>query len=417
MKIKIKILLVCLALVLGLTTAAGCQNDGLDGGSPVAAERPDIYMIEDFETLEDLRGFGYLKTIGKIELNTDPAYIKSGAASARFEIHGNPALDRSQYPAVRIFTAPPPRFFGTATKFALDKTDFTDVDMLNMDIYNASDRDITIIFRFASLARSEGASLTYYGPQRDFTLKKGQWNNISYIMIREAIGLNFDLSKIDTFEILFPNPRKGETKPVLYLDNFTAHKAASDAPAYAAPAHNANEVVTFETEYEVQSAKTRDLLNTPDAMLAHNLDKRYVRNGSASLKITTYPGGRNVYWGNTVDAVSVGYSGAAFGTKDWSNINSVKMPFFNASDIDWIIQVNIGSETADGETANISINNVKLPKGQWTDLEYTKANILALRPTFNFSKVTGVTIAYVGLASDQSPQGKLVFYWDGIYLT
>ena len=186
--------------------------------------------INNFETYEDLQRIVYSGTGGKIRLNTDQKYIKSGNASMFVEIEGLPMNGANFYPTMTFHT----------NAGMYEKMDFTDVKSIDFDVYNVGEADTEIGFKLidAYWINNEQINCDVYNPTQPgqvnnhFPLKKGEWTHISFKLCHnpEHAHNQFDnedpqitkyrIDKIMYFDLYFKN-RLSEDEPIrnLYIDD------------------------------------------------------------------------------------------------------------------------------------------------------------------------------------------------------
>ncbi len=384
---KISVLLSCLLFLL---TFAACA-------AATGPEEQEFYKLAGFESLEELRSMNYLNSF-KASLNSDETYVTEGEHSIKLEIHGNDIESSCMYPTFWVYTANPYN--------ALNKTDFTDVDYFAFDIYNASDRELEMSFGY-SYEVNESAP---HSPRSQLTLARG-WNHITMPLIREAAVQGFDISKIDTFMFMFDNPAEGETIPVVYIDRFMAHIAEEPMPAYSA-GRAENEICSFDDLADVQCMYSSGIyiFYEGNAMLDLNTDRRYVSQGSGSLRVVNKPFPE--YQGSNASPV-IGFRGEFMNDiRDFSKYSAVKFNIFNDSGRDYMWAFYVFDNQG---AAYVQYTTVK--SGVWTEVVAPMEDIARGTGVVNgetvqmdLTNIVEIKWAYRGTSEGED----LVFYLDDL---
>ena len=269
---KIVYLLLVMILALGAAAFAACDQ----GGDGTSAD--GYYTVSDFETEDELFAMNWKNSFGIVESNTDPQYVRSGSASARLEVHGDPLSGAGYTPYGIIYT--------NDGKYNFRKTDYTDVEAFEFSIYNASDRDTTVKFQFLSSAIYKGG----LSSEEVITLKKGEWTDAKVEIDRGLLSAFMDLSAISEFYFKFENRTEEQEPLVLYLDRFVAKTTKDPIP----------QATNIRKENEIESADRAEYLGawsvTPNrgATLSWNTDPEFIREGSGSFHFSAQPtGGEN----------------------------------------------------------------------------------------------------------------------------
>jgi hypothetical protein len=230
---KIKKLIVGLATVLALSSFGSCQ--GLDFTNNSSAEPTNEYMllnktINDFSDVSDLYQLLTVNSLGKIDLNKDMQYVKTGTSSAHITV----GLENTKLP-----TKPGIKQRLSSKTQGYNYHDFTKVKKLKAQIYNPSE-EVRTLEMFVAFAN--GATTT----PLTFKLQKG-WNDLIYEIDREMLSFQVDLEKAAylqfSFEIL---PLKTYE---LYLDNISITQTNSKIQEVEM-ALEKDEICYFEKNYQ-----------------------------------------------------------------------------------------------------------------------------------------------------------------------
>ncbi|MCL2751189.1 MAG: hypothetical protein FWE62_00350 [Firmicutes bacterium] len=417
-----KLFLTAMALTLAALMAFGVYgcgkgNNGNGGNGGTVVEDPNFVVINDFESDRDVMLLGYQNSFGKVSVNTDKDYITSGGGSARFEIWGEPSMGPTYYPTLNIYTDAP--------YSARPKTDFTDIDELHFDVFNASERDIEMSFGFFSETESPLNNRSY-SPRTLLTLKQGQWTNFRQAFLREYYALNYDLTKVTQFVFVFNNRKTAETPAVIYLDSFRAHKAETAAGTFNRArecTENSLEILNFNDANDWQLSKVGFIFfryqGNPMPSVARAASGGKVYEGTGSLKIVGKPFGPNPYNDAVIDAPVIEFDeGVMNAVRDMSDYNKISMMWYN----DWYQNVGLGvyvtasnPDTVTGLPASFA-KFVTISVGAWTKVEVTKQELV--NAGLDVENIINIKFAWPGFSNGVEPNftshPDLVLYLDDL---
>jgi len=377
-----KKILKVIALAIVMTTLlpiAGCD------ASVEANVAEEYYTLANFETIDGLRGFHYLNNFGKISLNKETEYIMSGECSARLEIYGEPSSGGCVYPAMWIRS--------------YEKTDFTDVDYFVVDFYNNGQTDVDVTFSYGYEVNKDGP----FASQTTTTLVAGEWTHMIVPLAREAAILAYDISKVNTFMFTFPNRAEGDEPAVIYMDNFLAHKAKTEMGTFT-KIREKNEIAYFEDISDAQAFRCYGVYQHYVGMpsLSLNVDKRYIKQGKASLRIESKETPYRPMTNGVMDSVHLAYESTFMeGIEDFSQYEAIEISVYNASNRDWNWQLTLA--TVDTPF----YKNVRLNAGEWTIITIT---IDEMQQVLDTTAIVEFRISY-NLFHEGTP---LVFYLDNV---
>ena len=161
-----------------------------------------FYILADFETYGEVIQPLYGNSFGKVKMITDSQYVKRGKQPVRLEIAGTEFETGTTNPYIGFYTNS--RYF--------QKSDFSDCDYLEIDIFNAQDEDATIMFSTYHFVPN------YPDKQLTIVLQPG-WNDV----IIDASKI-WQIEKVEEFMFVFDRGELHEERQVFYMDNFRAHK-------------------------------------------------------------------------------------------------------------------------------------------------------------------------------------------------
>ncbi len=224
-------------------------------------------LLSTFSSLEELRSFKCYSYLNKLELNTDKNYVTDGETSAKVYIDG----ENGGVPEISIFTD---------TKWT-NKKDFSDVQALSVEIYNTS--NVVRKMKFSFMTRYSGATRAEY-VGNEFELQPG-YNKIILNLDREVASQACYITKVEYIKFTFEN---GHENPyVLYIDNLQAHITKEALPVVTKE-YQENELLFFDDKVDRYyiTPSLEMALATHAQGISINRNKKFVRTGTGSLKIT-----------------------------------------------------------------------------------------------------------------------------------
>ena len=190
-----------------LFALTACGEKAPQGGGD---ERQAIVLINGFEDISEMDTLTNYGVLGKVSLNKDAAYVKSGEGSAKVVVTSNPYKVASPY-LLQNFNL---------MKREENYTDFSDVAFVTMQVFNPS-----------SETKRVGVQLAYTytnGIREYFDLAPNAWTLVKLNVIREYIPkldtMN-DMLFVGGLRITFDRPQEDAT---FYLDDLYLYKTESE---------------------------------------------------------------------------------------------------------------------------------------------------------------------------------------------
>ncbi len=166
------------------------------------------FVLYDYE--EYTANFELLRIsefFGKISVNTQADYVKSGKQSMLIQPYGNKGSGKEK-PYVIIPT--------DSERFNFNYSDFFEIKSVKFDMFNAYGEDVKVWVGVTTDAGKE--SLSNFS--QEFTLKAGKWNKVEYV-IWDALKY----STVSSVYIRFENYQGNDKEiPKIYMDDFTLNK-------------------------------------------------------------------------------------------------------------------------------------------------------------------------------------------------
>lgn len=224
-------------------------------------------LLSTFSCLEELRSFKCYSYLNKIELNTNKEYVTDGDTSVKIYVDG----ENGGVPEMSVFTD---------TKWTTKK-DFSNVQALSVEIYNTSTTARKMKFSF--MTRFSGATRSEY-TGNEFVLQPG-YNKIVLNIDREVASQACYITKVEYIKFTFEN---GHADPyVLYMDNLQAHLTKEALPVVTKE-YKEGELLFFDDKVDRYyiTPSLEMALATHAQGISINRNKKFIRSGTGSLKIT-----------------------------------------------------------------------------------------------------------------------------------
>ena len=270
-----RFLILILALIMAAAFGSGCKDEKTESVSPV--------VLRDFETYNpDFMSLQMSTNFGKIEVNTDEQYVKSGEQSAKLTIYGG--YYYNDPPEVGI------PFYSTAAGY--NYRELSAYSSVTVSAYNAEDFDIPMYWNFTFF---DGQS----SPVETVNLKPG-WNEVEMSVEADTLNMFYDLGDCSGLKLGFDDYSvQGyslEDAPAVYLDDLTLIPRPD---AYSAPAVDIvvdpYEICSFEKAYQAHILKpASETGNIPGTQVLSADGTVQPTEGEKMLKVT-FPKGSDGY--------------------------------------------------------------------------------------------------------------------------
>lgn len=229
MKKSIRILLVCVLALSSFTTALGC-------GKKTTEKPPEKdVVLADFEHYApDFSHCRISSNFGRVSVNTDMHYVKSGNQSARIDPVGNGWM-----------------YFPTYSQTgAFDYTDFTKIKSVRFEMFNPQTEKKTV--RVGLIAKLNSVDAFDRASEEEFTLENG-WNTVEFYVDPDIVCLTADITDIQGVYLAFERCNAydvSDTTPRFYLDDLTLVRSATAHKTENKIEFAQNEIMDFERFYQ-----------------------------------------------------------------------------------------------------------------------------------------------------------------------
>lgn len=234
-------------------------------------EPDNIIVLNNFESQEDLDSLRMFGILGKVELTNDSKYVTAGISSAKVTVVSDPYKESVPflYQATDI------------VQKEINYTDFSEVDGILLDVYNAQPNNNAISFRLVYNNQGNTTLKNRTSTKTYFELAPEQWTDIYYPIKRDCIPIVENKAQVIGIEIGF---ERSETNQIYFLDNLRL-KTTMLSYSPLQMQLDTNEICSFDNTWQIEkivcSNGGLDLLEGNIS-----LEKQITSNGAgASLRI------------------------------------------------------------------------------------------------------------------------------------
>ena len=231
----------------------------------------DRTLLTSFETYDEVVNMRLLNSFGKAQISSDHA--TEGSHSFKLTVNGN-----------YITQAHPTIAIPTKTEY-IEKTDFTDVDKIYLDVYNANDSEQTVYFSY--LLKKNAA--TAPSSETACTIGANQSATLTFELNRDLINYFVDLENVLFVRISFDCASE-YMQPYrnFYIDNLR----------YSTTTDPIDDSVNLRKEDEIESCDSADFLMAwsninqytyAPSVISFNKDSRYIKEGTGSFRVNNVP--------------------------------------------------------------------------------------------------------------------------------
>lgn len=374
----------------------GCTSfdngDGSQTGAGEAEINPlltnPVVCLNEFETQKDLNTIGMSGCLGKVEINKDKTYLKSGDGSAKVTVIHNPHDYRDT-----------PMLFQDATRLDTQEnyTDFSKISDITMYVYNANSETEQIGFQ---LYYPSGTSLTTW-----FDLAPNEWTNVRYTVSREDIPVieykGANTSYVKGVNIIFARPQGTEDK-VFYLDKFCLYRTQKEVVA-AEKQLKDGEISFFDSYWQIGELSYIAGAAAPTTEWVKDVT---VDGTGAAVKLTALPG-------SAAEWPGIRYGQAYLSQIEWTEFSGDdRLHIYIYLPKDQTMEISIGLLYGGNVICGTQTH---LTPGEWNHFTWTVDEINAISATkkgYKLSQITALDICYRPFSGKDAK----TIYVDNIYI-
>lgn len=309
---KIFLILISLILCASVFPLAGCGEQE-QGGT----------LVSSFETYDELIQMRWLNDFGSAKLVDDDKYVTDGEHAVHLQINGDYKTNRN--PAMGLV-------LGTSR---YEKTDYSDVEKISVDVYN--DNEFTANIYFQYLTQSKTTPLL--SSENKVELPANTMTTAVFEIDRDFLSKLLRLDSILQLRLVFDRETEYmQPYRSFYVDNLRYY--TTDQPI--------DENYVIRKADEIESADRPEYLSawqninqyqyTP-SNLEFNTDPQYIKGGEGSFKMTNITG----YF--TTPTYGAGWKTEPY-IKDISGYSGLTYWIYNEGQTDISVLMANGDETA-----------------------------------------------------------------------
>lgn len=181
-------------------------------------EVQDTEVIFSFDSYKEILGteISLVNDFGATRINKEQNYLTEGTASWYMRPQGDYGVE-GQYPFFRM----------KCHTGAFKTNNFDSYDKILLDIYNASDEEVIVEWKFKTKVQEQETTID--ANECSYTLKPNAWNVLEYDLMDALYSVRYDFSDVQymTVRILSKKETKDDAMVELYFDNLRGHLATT----------------------------------------------------------------------------------------------------------------------------------------------------------------------------------------------
>ena len=322
-----KIIVLLLAAILSVSALAFVGCSGSEAGT----------LVSSFETYDELINMRWLNDFGSAKLTDDEQYVTEGEHAVHLQVNGNYKTNRN--PAMGLVLG---------TRY--EKTDYSDVEKITVDVYN--DNDFTANIYFQYLTKSNDTPLL--SSENKVELPAKTMTTAEFSIDRDFLSKMLRLNQVLQLRLVFDRPTEYmQPYRSFYVDNLRYHTT--------------NEPI--DEDYEIRRADEIESADRPEYLsawqninqyqytpsnLEFNTDPNFVKGGTGSFKMS------NIIGYFTTPTYGAGWKTEPY-ISDISGYKSLSYWVYNQCDADVSMLTINGDQSAQFYVGTAKAN-------QWTEI-------------------------------------------------
>lgn len=345
MKKTVSAVLACL-LLFAAAGFAGCAEQPQQEEQPEETN-PNVVTLYDFEDYAtDVEPLILLNYFGKVSLNTDAQYVRSGGGSLKMVPEGCPSEGSDLAPTLKVPL--------NIDREEIEENDISQLTRISAEIYNASDKDVSLRTQLQFFGGSTANA-------SDHTLVPG-WNTVLISVNAQVLGISYDIT--DCKGILFAFGQ-ADPAPTLYMDDIILYKTETPYTPMEFTV-DPGEICSFDKLYQQYVVVPYNAFENNVPVLSINSDLNYAYKGR-SLKVEM-PANDGSF--QTGDSSNYSYTGFSLSQGFMEKVNMAQYSedmYFSF----WVLNTGSSQQrlfihfyNTDGEVYS-SVTNIYVPAGEW----------------------------------------------------
>ncbi|MGN1078465.1 MAG: hypothetical protein ACI4ST_08100 [Candidatus Gallimonas sp.] len=358
-----KIITILLATVLSASLFGFVGCDKKEAGT----------LVSGFETYDELVNMRWLNDFGSAKLTTDKKYVTEGEHAVHLQINGDYRTNRN--PAMGLVLG---------TRY--EKTDYSDVEKITVDVYN--DNDFTANVYFQYLTKSKDTPLL--SSENKVELPANTMTKAEFIVDRDFLSKLLRLDQVLQLRLVFDRATSYmQPYRSFYVDNLRYH--VTDKP--------------IDENYEIRKADEIESADKPEYLsawqninqyqytpsnLEFNTDPAFIKGGTGSFKMTNITG----YF--TTPTYGAGWKTTPYIT-DISDYSSLSYWIYNQGETDISVFMANGDLTAQVYVGIAKANQwsqIVIPVKTFEDNKFDLENFDSFRIVVGFPSDTPCAVYF-----------------------
>lgn len=344
------VLLLAVMLSLSAFWAAGCgaQEEGT--------------LLSSFESYDELINMRWLNDFGSAKLTTDERYVTDGAYAVHLTVNGDYKTNRN--PAMGLVLG---------TRY--EKTDYSDVDKISVDVYN--DNDFTANIYFQYLTKSKDTPML--SSENKAELPPKTMTKAVFEIDRDFLSQLLNIDQVLQVRLVFDRA-DSYMQPYrsFYVDNLRYH-TTNDPIDESYQIRRADEIESADRPEYLSAWQNINQYQYTPSNLEFNTDPTYIRGGAGSFRMSNITG----YF--TTPTYGAGWKTVPYIT-DISGYKSLSYWIYNRGEADVSVLMANGDQSAQVYVGLAKAN-------QWTEIvipiETFRENKFDLKKFESFHVVVG----------------------------
>lgn len=248
---------------------------------------------------------------------------------------------------------------------SFDKYDFSDIDKVSLDVYNANDTAQNIYFQYLT----DSVTGKKFTGLNKVTVPANTKQKVTFEIDRDFMSQLINLNQIVQLRIVFDAIEYGTPLKTFYLDNLTIYKTSE--PIKDVKVRGESELESCDSAEYLACWNTIGQYQFFPSSLEFNDNPQYIHSGKGSFKLTNLTG----YYIN-YDYYTVGWE-LSINNSDLSGINGISYWLYNAYNEPLTDFVRRTIREGGMDDSKDGLFNT-MPSGEWVERRISKEELIEL---------------------------------------